>query len=199
MIDKNKINVVDGNFKDLGYLILRNEIVSSQISSLRNDFHLFHKKFSNDIQKNRNIIKRFSDSFVLSRLFSSTMIYDIIIEFLKFKIPVFCGPTVSHYTSNDITGSSYGLPFHQDWPSMASSKNSAIMWFCLDDCNPDCHSISIIPSYHKKGLLNGKQNDGGYILNLPKSILQKEKILTINSGDILLMSSFLPHKTFLLN
>ena len=42
----------------------------------------------------------------------------------------------------------------------------------------------------------GDQNDGGYVLNLLEKDKEKEKILDIIAGDILIMSSFLPHKTY---
>ena len=195
MISK-EVKIVGGNYDRDGYLILRNENLSKDIKCVREEFKLFHEKFDHDTFKNRNILKRFSDTFSVSNIFSNEIMDLILKKFINIKNPVFCGPIVSHYTSNDSTGSSYGLPFHQDYPSMASSKNSCIIWFCLEDCSFKNHSISIIPRFHKNGLLPGDQNEGGYVLNLSNKEKKKEKILDVKAGDVLIMSSFLPHKTY---
>ena len=167
-----EVKIVEGNYDKDGYSILRNKKLSVEIKNIKEEFKFFHSKFDKDASKNRS-----SGQFTLNSL-------------------IFCGPVVSHYTSNDKTGSSYGLPFHQDYPSMASSKNSCIIWFCLEDCSSKNHSIAVIPGLHKNGLLPGDQNDGGYVLNLLDKDKEKEKILDIIAGDILIMSSFLPHKTY---
>ena len=191
-----EVKIVEGNYDKDGYSILRNKKLSLEIKNIKEEFKFFHSKFDKDASKNRNILKRFSDTFKVSNIFSNEIMYLILKTFINIKNPIFCGPVVSHYTSNDKTGSSYGLPFHQDYPSMASSKNSCIIWFCLEDCSTKNHSIAVIPGLHKNGLLPGDQNDGGYVLNLLEKDKEKEKILDIIAGDILIMSSFLPHKTY---
>ncbi len=111
------------------------------------------------------------------------------------RSPVFCGPVVSHYTHTDLTGNSYGLPWHQDYPSMASSSNSVIVWISVNDCSLQTHSIEVAPGQHTKGVLPGVQRDNGYILN--DQVFANSQVLKIFVGDVLLFSPYLPHRTFM--
>ena len=42
----------------------------------------------------------------------------------------------------------------------------------------------------------GNQSDHGYKINITNDMLNNEEILTVKTGQILFMSSFLPHKTY---
>lgn len=194
---KTPIKIISGNFFNDGFIIIESENIKKRIIELKNEFKKFKGLFGNDKLKNRNILKRFSDSFCVSRIFSSNYIHLILNKHLNIKHPVFCGPIFSHYTSYDKTGDGYALPYHQDWPSMASSKNSLIMWFSLNDCSKDSHSIAILRGKHNEGLLPGKQDKNGYEINITDDLLETEEVLTIKAGQILFMSSLLPHKTFI--
>ena len=50
--------------------------------------------------------------------------------------------------------------------------------------------------HHKNGLLPGKQNEHGYEIEMSDEFLQSQETLSIKAGQVLLMSSFLPHKTY---
>ena len=196
-MSKTPIQTISGNFLNDGFIIIESEKIKKKIFELKNEFNKFKGLFGNDKLKNRNILKRFSDSFGVSQIFSSNCIYFILNKHLNIKHPVFCGPSFSHYTSYDQTGEGYALPYHQDWPSMASSKNSLIIWFSLNDCSRDTHSIAILRGMHNEGLLPGNQNEHGYQISVTDSLIESEEVLEIKAGQILFMSSLLPHKTFI--
>jgi len=194
---EDSITIINGNYSKDGFTIIENEKIKENVSFINYEFKQFEKYFTQDKIKNRNILKRFSDSFKVNHFFSSKSINKILKQHFSFKTPVFCGPVFSHYTANDKTGEGYGLPYHQDYPSMASSKESLIIWFSLKDCNQASHSIAVLKGLHKKGLLPGKQSEHGYEININEDFMNKEEILDIKAGQILFMSSFLPHKTFI--
>lgn len=180
-------------YKQDGYVIISNDDVKKKVEHLRSLFvDTFESKFNDDPSQNRNLIKRFSDTLDISRLFSDPVVEKIVKE-IGVESPVFCGPVVTHYTSNNKTGNSYGLPFHQDWPSMAGSDNSGILWISLNDCSIDTHSLEIIPQSHIIGLHKGTQVENGYVME--NQNFDNTKILDIKGGDILFMSSYLIHKT----
>jgi len=193
---KNSLNIVEGNYLRDGFTIIESHEIGIKINTINKEFTKFKNFFGDNTSKNRNILKRFSDSYLINNFFSSNCIFTILKQLFGIKIPVFCGPIVSHYTSNNKTGLGYGLPYHQDWPSMASSKNSLIIWVPLRDCDKNSHSISILKGLHKKGLLLGNQSDHGYKINITNDMLDYEEILTVKRGQVLFMSSFLPHKTY---
>ena len=178
-----------------GFLIVKNQKIRSQVKEACKIFkNQFKKKFSNNPVTNREIVKRFADHPLISSIYTSRIMMKILKD-IGFEIPVKCGPLVTHYTSNNKTGNSYGLPYHQDYPSMASSKCSVIFWLNLVDSNKETHGIEIIPGSHSKGLLKGQQKKIGYVLHKKYSKL-KSIIPSIKKGDLLIMSSFLPHRTF---
>ena len=185
-------------FDKLGFVIISDDFIKKKIRKAKQLFMAeFMKKMSEDSPKrNRELIKRFVDHPTVSSAFNSEYFAKLLMDYFEFKTPVKCGPTVSHFTSNDKTGRGYGIPFHQDYPSMASSKGSLTCWLNLVDSNLNSHGIEIIPKLHKHGLLDGKQTDSGYILN--ESLLRdgSSVVPTISSGELLVMSSYLPHRTF---
>ena len=153
----------------------------------------FQRRFSDEPEANRNLIKRFTDSIELASLFAAPELVDLV-RGLGVNAPVYCGPIVSHYTHSDLTGNSYGLPWHQDYPSMASSSRALIAWVSVNDCSAETHSIEVAPGRHMEGLLAGQQNAAGYILAHQE--FANSRVLDIRAGDVLILSPYLPHRTF---
>lgn len=120
-------------FDAIGYTVIHQSELIQKVSDAKALFLTeFIPKMSREFpQTNRELIKRFSDHPMVGSLFLTNPFLSILQEFLN--VPVKCGPTVSHYTSNDTTGNGYGLPFHQDYPSMGSSESSVIGWLNLVD------------------------------------------------------------------
>jgi len=114
-------------------------------------------------------------------------------NYLGIKEPVQTGPVVTHYTANDLTGGNYGLPYHQDWPSMGTSSKGVIAWTSITDTTTDTPGLTILPGSHLTGLWPGEQTDTGYILG--EQEFDTALDIEVNAGKILLMSPYLVHKT----
>lgn len=180
-------------FKLNGYTIIRHDALVQQASELRRLFlSQFHSRFGDQTARNRSLIKRFGASLEVASFSIHPAIRDCA-SIAGIKEPVFCGPVVTHYTSSDLTGNAYGLPYHQGWPSMSSSVNSVVVWVSLRDANEGTHSVIVAPGRHKEGLLPGQQSDSGYVLSQDR--FEGEVVLEIKAGELLVMSAFLPHKT----
>ncbi|WP_244491193.1 phytanoyl-CoA dioxygenase family protein [Paramesorhizobium deserti] len=180
-------------FQTDGFVIVKLQSLIQQTTVLREQFEAsFQRRFTDDVNRNRNLLKRFAELPGTARLFLHPDI-EIMVRELGVVEPVFCGPIVTHYTSHDVTGNSFGLPFHQDWPSMGSSRNSMVVWFSLTDAGADSHSLVVLPGRHMEGLLPGRHTERGYVLD---PIDKVGEILQIRAGEMLIMSAFLPHKTF---
>lgn len=177
-----------------GYCVVTEPTLAAKIQCLRETFeNRFLSLFNEDATHNRNLIKRFGDTLEVARFMSSPQLEQIARD-IGIHEPVFCGPVVTHYTSHDLTGQSYGLPFHQDWPSMASSDNGLIIWFNLTDSGPSTHGIEVAPGFHRNGILDGENHPNGYILkqqSFPGSVVP-----AVSLGGIVFMSAFLPHRTY---
>ena len=191
----NNTSTINERFNQDGYIIWSDEIIRKKVFNLKDLFLKKYKTlFNSDINRNRNLLKCFSADIEVSKIFSDEKIKKLL-QNLGVSSPLFCGPIVSHYTSSDPTGNNFGLPLHQDWPSMASSLNSKIIWFNLVDTTPDTNGIQIASGKHAEGIFKGVNQSNGYVLENEKNYTLKK--LTINAGDLLVMSSFLPHKTFI--
>jgi hypothetical protein len=181
-------------FQRDGYVVGHSETLRDRVKVLRSTFEAkFQGRFCSDPSTNRNLIKRFADSVELASLFASPELLALV-NAVGVVAPVYCGPVVSHYTHSDLTGNSYGLPWHQDFPSMASSSNAAIAWISVNDCGAQTHSIEVAPGRHSQGLLPGEQKENGYLLT--DQAFKNSRVLEIQGGDVLLFSPFLPHCTF---
>jgi len=179
-----------------GLTVIRLPELLPIIVSIRDQFKKYVlDRFTSDDELNRVFIKRFVDSPEVSNVFSHSSLVSELIKISKIEKPVFCGPTVSHYTDTGSTGNGYGLPMHIDFPSMASSTKSIICWFALSDCNKATHGLEFIPGLHKEGILDGEQTSNGYFLDSKYQNSKKRKILNIKFGDIVFFTSFTPHAT----
>ncbi len=95
-----------------GFLIVKNHTIRSRVKKASKIFkNQFKKNFSKNSVINREIIKRFADHPLVSSIYTSETMMKILKD-IGFKIPVKCGPLISHYTSNNKTGNSYGMPYH---------------------------------------------------------------------------------------
>ena len=189
-----KTNNLHLQFLHDGYVVAHSEYIQERVKELKLVFESrYLNRFDNDPSTNRNLIKRFADSIGLAELFSSSALLALV-RAVGIKTPVYCGPIVSHYTHSDLTGNSYGLPWHQDFPSMASSSNAIIVWVSVNTSSAKTHSIEVAPRRHAEGLFSGDQMDNGYILS--EQTFQESRVLDIEPGEVLLFSPYLPHRTF---
>lgn len=185
---------LQSKFQSDGYVVAHSFALKEFVNELKFVFEAkFQSRFYSDLKTNRNLLKRFAESIELAQLFSSPELVELVFA-LGLNSPVYFGPVVSHYTSNDLTGNCFGLPWHQDFPSMGSSANSVVVWISVNDCNSMTHSIEVAPKQHSKGLLLGEQTDNGYVLN--DQTFAGSVVLDIKAGDVLMFSPFLPHRTF---
>jgi hypothetical protein len=181
-------------FNKQGYVVAHSDPLQAQVKELKSAFEKkFANRFGSDPLTNRNLIKRFADSTELASLFSSDELLTLV-HSLGLLSPVYCGPVVSHYTHGDLTGNSYGLPWHQDFPSMAASSNAVIVWISVNVCNIMTHSIEVAPGRHAQGLLLGEQKENGYVLS--EQTFENSRVLEIEAGDVLIFSPYLPHRTY---
>lgn len=185
-------SILMNSFEKNGYAIFdaNKKFMATKFINL---FSEYRDKFTDNAAVNRNIIRLFANEPLVRSFFNDDYLIELIRK-LGIKHPIFCGPVVTHFTSNDLTGSGFGLPYHQDYPSMGGSKNSIIVWTSLYDTDESTHGISVVPKSHLNGLLPGEQTNAGYLVS--EKVSTQATQLKIKAGEILVMSSFLVHSTF---
>ena len=189
------LDQLKSNFFQKGYTIISDSCLQKRASQLDQIFTRdFKSRFSENIHANRNLIKAFGRTPDAMSFFNNKKVLDFCKK-INISYPIFSGPLVTHYTSRDLTGDGYGLPFHQDYASMGGSLNSLVLWSNLSDINtPTEHSLKVVTGMHDKGILPGNTTNKGYILER-QNFEEAERIITIKAGDVLIMSSFTPHRT----
>lgn len=188
------MKIVAGDFFKQGFAIVETSTGSAHMRMLREKFtSLYASRFQRAPIRNRNIIKLFAEDLDVKRFFCAQDIDEILKNYLQMDEPVQTGPIVTHYTADDLTGNNYGLPYHQDWPSMGTSNQGVIVWTSITDVSPNTPGQSILPCSHLIGLWLGQQTDNGYILS--EQEFDNSQDIEINTGQLLLMSPYLVHKT----
>lgn len=186
--------IVAGNFAEAGFVIVSAPEAQALIRQIRDSFETrFMTRFNDDPVRNRSIIKLLTEDAQVKRFFCSAQLVHSLHEFLGLAEPVQTGPIVSHYTASNATGNNYGLPYHQDWPSMGTSSKGVIAWTSISDLGADGPGLRIVPGSHRKGLWPGKQTDSGYMLD--QQDIGGYVDVEIEAGHILFMSPFLVHRT----
>lgn len=188
------MKIVSGDFFKLGFAVVETPAGSAQMRMLRERFSSrYTPRFQNDPVRNRNIIKLFAEDIDVKRFFCAPDFDEILKDYLGMAEPVQTGPVVTHYTANDLTGGNYGLPYHQDWPSMGTSTKGVIAWVSITDAKADAPGLNILPGSHLTGLWPGEQTDTGYVLS--EQAFDNALDVEVDAGQILLMSPYLVHKT----
>jgi len=185
------------DFDENGFVKVLIPDIFEQVGRIRTQFcERYRSRFDKNQNRNRELVKSFARDPLVGQIFCSPKLLDIIHSICSLEVPVFCGPTVSHYTSNDLTGKSFGIPLHQDYPSMASSLKSIICWISLNESGEKYHGIEVLKGFHKRGILAGVQTESGYHLHQDSLDMSKIVNLGVKAGEVLILSSFIPHRTY---
>jgi ectoine hydroxylase-related dioxygenase (phytanoyl-CoA dioxygenase family) len=188
------MRIVAGDFGRLGYVILACETLQARMRAVKARFEQrFLGQFSTDAVRNRNIVKLLAEDIDVKRFFCSEELVGALQVHLGITEPVQTGPIVTHYTASDLTGNNYGLPYHQDWPSMGTSSKGVIAWTSIGDIGRGGPGLRIVPGSQLRGLWPGKQTDSGYVLDDQE--IDDALDIEVEAGQVLLMSPFLVHRT----
>lgn len=188
------MQIIGGNFEKHGFVVASSADLQASMRLIRAEFETrFLARFSDHPPHNRNVIKLLAEDIAVKRFFCSAGIVGVLNNVLKIDHPVQTGPIVTHYTASDATGNSYGLPYHQDWPSMGTSTRGVIAWTSITDIGQSGPGLRIVPGSHLHGLWPGTQTDTGYVLD--EQEIDGFQDVEIEAGQILFMSPFLVHRT----
>ncbi|KVD76776.1 hypothetical protein WS62_31690 [Burkholderia sp. ABCPW 14] len=122
------------DFKALGHLVVAAEPLQALMGAVRTKFHeRCLARFGENPARNRNIIKLLAEDVDVKRFFCSPELIGALDAHLGIAMPVQTGSIVTHCTANNSIGNNYGLPCHQDWPSMGTSSRDVIAWTAIPD------------------------------------------------------------------
>lgn len=188
------MKIIAGDFLTQGFAIAEAPTCEALIHAIRTKFETrFAARFNTDATRNRNLIKLLAEDLEVKRFFCSPEVADLLTGYLRIEEPVQTGPIVTHYTAGDLTGNHYGLPYHQDWPSMGTSARGTIVWTAISDVGVEGPGLRVVPGSHLRGLWPGEQTSSGYVLEQQE--IEGYLDVTLSPGQILLMSPFLVHRT----
>lgn len=187
------------NYKKFGYCFYSNLEIKKKIINCKKKFlNNYIKLYKNSSRKKKlNIIKIFSGDPSISEVLHDKNLLDFLKK-LKVDVPTQTSPIITHYTSKDNISKSFGLPFHQDYTSMASSLDSVIVWFNINNySNKKIHGIKVA-KYNKKKIIKGRLNKKKGVYEIPEKSLNKNLFeVVFPLYEVLVMSTFLPHSTYI--
>ncbi len=117
------------------------------------------------------------------------------------QLPSLQSHPVLHVMASDlkIPGGYHGIGTHQDWASLQGSLDTIIVWIPFMDVNAVNFPVEFIPGSHLGGLYPGKISE--HLYEIDPTFYNETDFIPSNMsfGDVLFMSSFLLHRTRLIN
>lgn len=94
-----------------------------------------------------------------------------------------------------IPGGYHGLAPHQDWPSIQGGLDSIVVWFPFTAVRSDRFPVEVIKGSHLFGVWQGEIHE--HELEIKRELYCEDDFepVPMNPGDVLLMSTFLVHRT----
>lgn len=188
VFDKSKIQNVLQSID----LLFSQQLANSQDSVFKNMKTLF----DTDLTKYLKVAGALSRSYEVQELLLSRKITELLSALNMTKLLVPTAPVV-HIMSQDlmVPNGYYGLPPHQDYPSMQGSLDSLIAWVPLVDIDKNLYPLEIIPKSNLEGMLPGTMNEKYY--EIDPALYKNEDFIPVEVevGDVVLMSSFTVHRS----
>ena len=152
--------------------------------------------FRADLERYIKVIKSLSNLKEVYELFFSNQVANLLEQIGISHSIISTGP-VLHIMSRDlkIPNGYYGLPPHQDYPSMCGSIDAPILWIPLVNINKDLYPLELIPQSHNKGIFPGKISENCY--EIDQLCYQESDFVEVEveKGDIVIMSPFTIHRS----
>ncbi|MBC7501697.1 MAG: phytanoyl-CoA dioxygenase family protein [Herminiimonas sp.] len=133
----------------------------------------------------------------IGALFNTAPIQKFLRAVLGFG-PIFVpgGQTV-HLQSAElkIPGGYFGLPAHQDWPSVQGSMDGIGVWVPLCAVDADAYPLEVVPGSHRRGLVAPAHDRLDGIWNVDNFADLDFQSLCVVPGDVVFFSNFLVHRS----
>lgn len=156
--------------------------------------------YKKDLLSYSNTVKAFSRLSSIQQAFLSPDILKICHK-LGLKHPLPPTTPVVHIMSDQlkIPDGYFGQAAHQDWASMQGSLNALVFWVALTDVSYDNYPVEVVPGSHLRGFIQGEVKEHYYAL--PSGCISEQEFRPVQclSGDALIFSSFLVHRTAVQN
>ena len=159
-----------------------------------NDF--LYKLFDEDIECLSNSGKQIQHLISLHTLSLQNTVIDLLKE-MGLESPIISTRPVLYFNHPKLAKQKvfHTVDTHQDWRSMQGSLNSVVIWIPLVDINKDLGALEILPGSHLDGLRTDHVENGFGMVDLSKGEEDKLISIEIKTGDVLLFSSFLIHRS----
>ena len=155
-----------------------------------------YRLFTEDLQCLGNCGKQAQHLISLHRLSLASYITDVLPE-AGLKKPVISTRPVLYFNHPRLAVKKvfHTVDAHQDWRSMQGSLNSVVIWVPLIDINKQLGALKVLPGSHLGGLRTDFVEQGFGMVKLTEEEQARFVDVEVNTGDMLLFSSFLIHQS----
>ena len=182
-------------FHKYGFCIYSSQSINKKIKVCKKNYKKFYtNKFVNkNDRRTINICKNFSRDLSIANVFSDKNFLNFLKK-IKVAKPIRTSPFFTHLITYNKISKFQFLPFHQDWPSLATSMDGVVAWFNFsNEKNNNLNGLEFLLSFKKK-ILKGKNKKNFYQIS-ESEIKNIETIKILPKNGILVFSTFLPHRT----
>ncbi len=152
--------------------------------------------FDSDINRYLKVVKSFQNLSEIYEIFFSSEIKKVLDDLKITKSSIPTGP-VFHLMSRAlrIPNGYFGVPAHQDYPSMCGSLDAPILWIPLVDIDKKLYPLDLIPKSNKKGLSKGIIGNNCYEIDKNEYSDDDFVSIEVQKQDIIIMSPFTIHRS----
>jgi len=182
-------------FHKHGFCIYTSPDIEKKIKLCKKNYQKFYlKKFASKNDKRAiNICKSFSRDLSIANIYSDKNFINFLKKINVSKQILTC-PFFTHLITYNKISKLQFLPFHQDWPSLATSLDGVVAWFNFsNEKNNNLNGLEFVLTF-KKRILKGKVKNNLYKIS-ESEIKNIETIKILPKNGILIFSTFLPHRT----
>ena len=151
-----------------------------------------------DIERYKKTVGSLWRKMSIYNLLHHANIQQFVDENFGIKDIVISGGQVLHVQSESlrIPGGYFGLPAHQDFPSVNGSLDGFVVWVALQNVDKDRYPMEIIPYSHTKGIFPTFKNEHSVMEISHDCYVESDfKPVLCDVGDVVFMSNFLVHRS----
>ena len=196
---------ISREFKENGFIILRNVFESNQLDKVRNLIDRIEKYSEQKLEDPFlpwSLLHR-SDQGVLYDLFQRHPEFrnmaenDRVLDALESSL----GKDIYLYDNSLIfkpTGKKNGVPWHQDFISRPTEPLKTVVWMPIDDVDKENGTLKVIPGSHKSGFMpwyrvQGETHHDRIQEDALIELEKKAQYVNLKAGDVLLFHMLLIH------
>ncbi|MFT5532240.1 MAG: ectoine hydroxylase-related dioxygenase (phytanoyl-CoA dioxygenase family) [Candidatus Paceibacteria bacterium] len=189
-------DIVDTCISDIGD-VFRQQLQARNLPAAKDLFLNAKHLHGVDIEQFKKVLASLWRLQSVSTLLNNSSIQHFLKTVLDFGTVFVPGGQTVHIQSAElkIPNGYFGLPAHQDWPSVQGSMDGVGVWIPLCVIDEYAYPLEIISGSHHQGLLAPENKTADSIWSIETSDDAAFESVCVAPGDVVFFSNFLVHRS----